>query len=338
MTPALTGTNATVACPVCGSRDTVKLGPPRFRTPARVAGVPVRIEDLGLRHWRCRGCTYWFQYPPIPAQRLIDCYQAAAAGNWVSQPSHEHIRSFARKRRLLERYAPPGRRVLDLGCFDGGFLRYLSPGWDVSGVEPSRAAADVARRHGVRILGPTIESVGPEYDATFDAIVVFDVMEHLTDPVRVLREVRRLLAPGGVVLIETGDANAPHWRLAGRDYWYSGIVEHVGFFNKRSIARAGLAAGMPLAHFERSIHSTARLDPRAQLLAPFVLAGYYALRALRALGVPLRGRAGQVAAGTAPTAIGAWDHFLAVLRKAPSDAPLDVSPGASRLTPARSAS
>jgi SAM-dependent methyltransferase len=171
----------------------------------------------------------------------------------------------------------------------------------------------------VRVLAPTVDAVGAEYAGSFHAIVIFDVMEHLTDPVGILRALARLLAPGGVMLIETGNTDATPWRVCGTDFWYCGLVEHVGFFNRRSIAKAGeRAAGMALVHFERTKHGYG-VALRMRAMAPLRTAGYYGIRALHAAGVPLGERMGTVASGTAPRTWGMRDHFLALLRK-PRDA------------------
>ena len=300
-------------CPVCDGVDLDRRGRPRYRPPTRVAGVPIELGDLDLMHYRCRRCTYQFVWPPIPQQRLIDCYVAASSKNWATDQSVASQRGYDAKRRVLEQFAP-GRRVLDFGCFDGGFLQYLGERWETYGIEPSTEAADRARGRGVRVLGPTVDAVGPEYAGTFHGIVNFDVMEHLTDPVGVLRSLAGLLAPGGVMLVETGNSDASHWRLAGNAYWYCGLVEHVGFFNKQSIRVAGARAGLELARFERTMHHS-DIPLRDHLRAPFVAAGYYALRAARGIGVSFGSKLDRVLAGTTPTSLDVRDHFLAVLRK-----------------------
>jgi len=306
------GAKRVVRCRVCGSQDLRDLGPPRYRRPTRVAGVGIEISDLALRHYQCRGCRYQFVSPAVPLARLMACYERAAATNWTTDPALAgEMRLYGRKRALLERYSP-GRRVLDFGCFDGGFLAYLGPEWERKGIEPSSAAAEVARSRGVEVIAPTVEAVDRRYAQTFDAVVVFDVMEHLVDPVATLVALRSLLRPGGIILMETGNTDAPEWRLTGTAYWYCGLVEHVGFFNKRSIREAGRRAGLELAHFERSRHM---VGPVSYLLGGALATGaYYALRAAKALAVTLPPKLDNIASGIKPMMVDGKDHFLAVLR------------------------
>src|SRR5260370_8856342 len=93
-------------------------------------------------------------------------------------------------------------------------------------------------------------------------MVVFDVMEHLTDPIQTLAALGAFLKPGGILLIETGNTDSTGFRKAGPRYAYAGIVEHVGFFNESSIRRAGRQAQLGRVHFEISQHS--RMNPHGR--------------------------------------------------------------------------
>jgi SAM-dependent methyltransferase len=302
-------------CPVCASRDTIAVGPPVYRQPTRVAGEPIDLSDLNLTWRRCRGCGYRFIHPPIPNDRLLACYAAARAGHWGTNADIGALRFYPAKRRLIERFSP-GTRILDFGCFDGGFLASLGDRYEEFGIEPSAAAAQVAEQRGVNVLGPTaaaaIETAVASGLAPMHAIVAFDVVEHLSDPVATLRDLRRLLAPGGIVLIETGDTDAPGFRRHGVRYTYAGLVEHVALFNRSSITAAADAAGFTLAHFERSWHHV--ITPAQHVQYRAHNAAYHVLRALRALHVPLPSRLDRVARGPLPWGTRA-DHFLAVLRR-----------------------
>ena len=301
-------------CRVCGSTDVLRLGPPAHYQPPKVAGVPIDIADLPMQFCRCRSCGYAFIDPLIPEQRLLDCYARSAGSHWTTDDSVAQLRFYARKRELLERFAPPpaGKRVLDFGCYDGGFLTYLGPQYQLAGIEPSAAAAERARQRGVQVLGATVEDVDPATVEPFDAIVVFDVMEHLADPVGTLRALARLLRPGGIILIETGDTDAPEFARRGPLYTYAAIVEHVGFFNQSSIREAAHRAGLDLVHFERSTHSAYPLHPFASRLTNAV---YWTLRGLHKLHVPLPTRVRNIAAGPVPRIHDLVNHFLAVLKR-----------------------
>ena len=301
------------SCPVCEARDTTVLGPPVYRQPPRVAGVTIDLADLDLAWRRCRACGYQFIHPPIPPDRLLACYAAAPAGHWGTDEKIGELRFYDAKRRLLEKYSP-GKRVLDFGCFDGGFLAFLGDAYEKFGIEPSSAAAQIAEQRGVNVLGPTtaaaIEMAMAAAIPPMDAIVAFDVFEHLSVPVATLRDLGRLLKPGGVVLIETGDTDAPGFQRHGVRYTYGGLVEHVGLFNRSSIAAAAKSAGFTLTHFERSWHHV--ITPAQHVEYRAYNTAYHVLRALHALGISLTSRLDRVAHGPLPWGTRA-DHFLAVL-------------------------
>ena len=299
-------------CRVCGSADTRYLGPPAYRLPAHVAGVPVDLGGLEPGHYRCAACGYSFVDPPVPEERLLDCYRRAAGGHWDTSADVAGARNYGHKRDLLVRHAP-GRRVLDFGCYDGGFLAFLGETWDRAGIEPATEAAAVAASRGVRVLGPTVESVDAAATEPFDAVVVFDVMEHLTRPVETLAALARLLRPGGVMLVETGNSDSWPWRRQRQRYPYCGLVEHVGFWNRSSIAEAGRRAGMELAHFEDSVHTAASASQRLRNGLHNVF--YRGLRLARFARLPMGRGANDIAMGPFPRTIQPRDHFLAVLRR-----------------------
>lgn len=310
--PPAAAAAARPACRVCGAAGAAPIGPPAYRRPTCVAGVPIDVSDLDLRLYRCGGCGYQFVHPPIPEQRLLDCYRRAGGGHWGTGADVAEIRSYARKRDLLRRHAP-SRRVIDFGCFDGGFLVYLGEEWERAGIEPAAEAAAVAASRGVRVLGPTVESVPPDVRESFDAVIVFDVMEHLNRPVETLAALGGLLRAGGVILVETGNSDSWPWRRQRNRYPYCGIVEHVGFFNRSSIGEAARRAGLRVEHFEESVHT--KVPVRTRLTYGAYNLAYRVLHGLNRAGVPLREWTRNVALGPFPRSVQPRDHFLAVLKK-----------------------
>jgi SAM-dependent methyltransferase len=93
-----------------------------------------------------------------------------------------------------------GGRILDLGCGTGGVLQHLGAHGDALGLDPAPEAARYCRRRGVpMLLGSGLEL--PFADASFDAVLALDVIEHVPDDVAMLREARRVLRPDGVLIV-----------------------------------------------------------------------------------------------------------------------------------------
>lgn len=132
----------------------------------------------------------------------------------------------------------PGARLLEIGCGNGGFLLTMRElGWDVQGVEPDVKAAQVARSRGL----PVIEGVlkpGLLPDASFDAITMHHVIEHLHNPVEVLAHCHRLLRPAGVISVITPNFDSRGSKLFGKDWYPLQPPSHLVLFTTRSLARA----------------------------------------------------------------------------------------------------
>ena len=139
-------------------------------------------------------------------------------------------------------------RVLDVGCSRGNFLAAgVRLGYRMEGVEPAPDIAAAARAAGLDVHTGLLQDVAFP-DASFDAVTLFEVIEHLQEPIALLRECRRVLKPRGILLVSTG--NTASWTAAAmRERWdYLQIAKdagHISFFNPRSIAviagRSGFA-------------------------------------------------------------------------------------------------
>jgi SAM-dependent methyltransferase len=182
---------------------------------------------------RCARCGH-MQLDPMPSVAMLaEAYADAASDDYV----HEEVGQRATARAALERielHAPPGR-LLDLGCWVGFLMAEARDrGWDPLGIEPSRFAASYAReRLSLDVInGELFEADLPA--GTFDAVVLGDVIEHLTDPRAALERIRALLVPGGVVSLALPDAGSRVARVLGRRWW-SVIPTHVQYFTRNSI-------------------------------------------------------------------------------------------------------
>jgi 2-polyprenyl-3-methyl-5-hydroxy-6-metoxy-1,4-benzoquinol methylase len=103
-------------------------------------------------------------------------------------------------------------RVLDVGCGAGGVGRAIrARATSLTGIELDGDAAARAREAYDDVRVGAVEDVLGGLDGAFDTILAYDVLEHLVDPARVLRELRRHAAPGA--LLHVSVPNARHWSL-----------------------------------------------------------------------------------------------------------------------------
>lgn len=130
---------------------------------------------------------------------------------------------------VLETVRPPGR-ALEIGCGHGAFVSLLREvGFDAIGMELSPWIVEFARKtFGVPVLQGTLETL--ELEPGFTCITAFDVLEHLADPLDTVRRCARLLAPDGVLLLQT-----PCYRGEGPDWSMFQKDEHIYLFTEASL-------------------------------------------------------------------------------------------------------
>ena len=256
--------------------------------------VPANAPSSGIDIVRCRGCGLLYAHPMPGPDALLTRYgddyfhcPTPIEGGYEDYRADEPLIRKTFRLRLplfLPEVSVDARAVLDVGCATGAFLEVMRErGWTATGIEVSPAVRDTARAKGFAVTEKTLEQAGFA-PASFDLITMWDVIEHLHDPLSALKACHQLLKPGGVIVITTPDASAPFARLTGKRWMgFRSVGEHVYFFGRKSI-RAYLAA----AGFEaRRVTSVGKFFSAERLLTRLV---YYTrvFRLLRPLQAALR--------------------------------------------------
>ena len=136
-------------------------------------------------------------------------------------------------------------KLLDFGCNEGrGLLIYRKNGFEVEGLELSEKAAAVARSAGFVVHTCDLRDLSPSF--TYDVIVLSNVLEHATDPLRMLRELRDHLNPGGQLWISC--PNNQSWlRSVFQSYWINWHVPfHITQFSLQSLTTALQKSGFAI--------------------------------------------------------------------------------------------
>jgi 2-polyprenyl-3-methyl-5-hydroxy-6-metoxy-1,4-benzoquinol methylase len=267
------------ACPVCGATG-------RTLLHAALGDDSFGAVEGTWPLWRCSGCAcayldprpdrasiglayrrYYTHAPAVPAP-------AAAAPSWRGR-----LRRRAEAAYLHRRYGAPGRgswpgallyallgphrwatdvrlrhlpgpgrgrRLLDVGCGDGGFLRLAQAcGWQVEGVDPDPQAVAEGRRQGLPLREGGLEAFAGQA-ACFDHITLSHVIEHVHDPLALLADCHRLLRPGGRLWIATPNIDSAGHAHHGRFWRGLEAPRHLVLFHeaglRRLLAQAGFGA------------------------------------------------------------------------------------------------
>lgn len=272
-----------VDCRLCGSRE------------LRTLFV---AERSGRQVVRCRGCGLVF-YDPQPSE-------AQAAALYSSEyfereyPDAGDGDDLALARRRLARIEEESGigTLLDVGCGRGLFLAAaLARGWKAAGLDVSPVAVRLARAaSGAPVFEGGLAGPLPAGIEPVDVLTMWDVLEHLTDPVAALAAARRWLKPGGLLVVQTENANSVTAAWMGRR-WEQFVEFHLYHFSPRTLRRALARVGFEAVRIE-DVVAFPRGGPPPATPAPsggvrqalrrlrdalYVLAGYDAFNVVVAL-------------------------------------------------------
>lgn len=219
-------TKQDIGCNICGS------------------GVSsVLISKDGHDVYQCPSCGLAFTYPQ--PESISEQYDAAYFDLYRRRRKFRLGRADSRLKRI-ELMMSPGR-LLDIGCSLGYFVEAANArGWSASGIEISPHAAEEARKLGLDVKAGVLEDAGYP-DESFDCVTMWDVLEHVPDPTAHMREVYRILAAKGIVVI--GTPNLGHFQFrAKRENWrHLKPAEHIFYFRESSLSLLMQNTGFRLA-------------------------------------------------------------------------------------------
>lgn len=223
-------------CALCGSQ----------RQEEVISGRD-RLMDLPgvFQFVRCRECGLVRQNPRLIPSALASYYTQDYPSFTLSSASRQNVLQRAAYRygqmkrvRIVKRFCRAGK-LLDVGCGAGDFLFEMDriEGWRSLGVEPSRHACSYARRVlGVDVVCGTLARASLA-DATFDVVTLWNTLEHVYDPRRNLQQTRRVLRPGGVVILSTPVMSGLLRQWFG-PYWVEwDLPRHLYIFSQETLGR-----------------------------------------------------------------------------------------------------
>ena len=248
--------SASPSCRCCGSADVALRG--------RKPGAFIRRE---FEFHACRDCGFMF-VEPFSGFAIYDdaYYRGDGPDPYVDyEAEYQDYRrtdrglEFADLARIAEKYfrsAPlpsastkSALRWLDFGCGAGGLLKFLRDRGTIGGRSLELTGHDIGSyaemlktRDRFRILD--LDELSREPEGKYDVISLIEVIEHLPSPLEPKQLVSRLLKPGGLLLLTTGNLDSPVARPQGIHYRYCAPEIHVSLFNPACLARLYARVGL----------------------------------------------------------------------------------------------
>lgn len=225
------------SCPACHGTDLEQVGNGASAFTSEIGGRQFFQPAYAVH--ACATCGLYCKSPILSPDQLDAYYAVLDGGTFEFDGDFPTDRILRRRLQDLRR----GSKVLDFGCSTGRIWKGLTSRLQCFGVEPNAAAAAAARARGIEIIAETtVAGSGQRYDA----IVLADVFEHLSDPMPVLRMLADRLAPGGWLAIVTGNADAITHRQRLAEFWYFRIPGHLIMLGERHLAWLSRQLGLAI--------------------------------------------------------------------------------------------
>lgn len=231
-------------CPVCSSSqviDSYELYDDRYGYPKT------------CKLYRCQRCTHIFQNSTFTQRELSQlytgCYPSSSTNVVTFHQEKRGVLSWLRGDRAdAFRWVPKNCCVLDIGCGHGETLGYhRDRGCEAHGIDPDKNLEAIARRYDLSIIIGMFSA--KLYKKNYFDYVTFDqVIEHITDPVAFLKDVKKVLRTDGTIILSTPNFDSWSCRVLGKKSFLWHVPYHLQFFTEHSLRVAAKRAGLEVVH------------------------------------------------------------------------------------------
>jgi 2-polyprenyl-3-methyl-5-hydroxy-6-metoxy-1,4-benzoquinol methylase len=196
-----------------------------------------RIKAGHLRVVRCKSCDLIMTNPRDDYATLVETYSNLRDVSYHAEDQNRRLTARAHLK-AVEKYYPDKGALLDVGCATGAFVGAAhDAGWQVVGFDPSAWAIEQARKNYPNLT--FMQGMLEELDlppASFDAITLWDVLEHVRSPTETLTRLRQWLKPTGRLFLNIPNADSLTAKLMG-SRWVLLLREHLWYFTPETIGK-----------------------------------------------------------------------------------------------------
>lgn len=234
-----------VNCNLCGANDYKiiyhsqynKISQQELAEKFRSSGDELLLDQLV----QCNQCGLKYVNPRIKSELILKGYSEGTDENFISQ-AESREKTFDKQLKYIEKIICPKNyqnrgKIYDIGTAGGSFLQAAKKrGWEVYGTEPNKWLCDWGKKnYNINIQPGDLFSNHFENNF-FDAVTLWDVLEHVPNPTKNLQEINRLLKPQGYLIVNYPDIGS--WlSKAMRRKWIFLLSVHLYYFNRQTIKK-----------------------------------------------------------------------------------------------------
>jgi len=236
-----------ITCPICNIDDSRLI-----------------FKKSGFKFVQCGKCGLIYVNPQLDENKLLNLYESSPANDlWIDVLLSEeqynfNVKEFTEIIETVEKYTSGGK-MLDLGCSIGLFLKIAKGrGWDTLGIELNERAIRHAREEfGLNIIDKKLEHSNIE-DESFDVVTILGVLEHVSDPAGLLREINRVLKKNGILMILVPNVNSLAAKIMHEKTATFDGKNHLFYFSIDTLSKLVHKSGYEVLHTYTGISS---IDP-----------------------------------------------------------------------------
>jgi 2-polyprenyl-3-methyl-5-hydroxy-6-metoxy-1,4-benzoquinol methylase len=227
------------------------------------------LDKSASTYYRCNECSMVYLNPILNPQATIDYYTNlnTGQGDTVSADSRFYTEIYTMGLDSIELHKKEGK-ILDIGCSTGFFLDIAKcKGWDTAGIELGLDEAAKAEEKGHRIFKNTIDELGA--DEQFDAITMWDVLEHIPDGIDQLNKIKSHLTDKGVLFFQIPNSDALAAKvMRGACRMFDGL-EHTNLYNPKAVTLLAEKCGYTIKNIRSVISEIAVVNNYLDYLDPY---------------------------------------------------------------------
>jgi 2-polyprenyl-3-methyl-5-hydroxy-6-metoxy-1,4-benzoquinol methylase len=236
-----------MTCWVCGEDSTLlKKGVDINNVRSDDFNITDKKYGQHLSIFLCNKCGFKFCQE---ASNITKFYEEMEDEDYIEG---ENPRAFQAKKLIkqaLKLKPGPKRKLLDIGAGAGILVKEASKvGFLSEGVEPSEKLTFSARKNNIKIHQGIIDDC--KFDYKFDVITCIDVIEHVLDPIKLLKDIHENLEEDGVAIIVTPDIDSLMSKIMKWKWWHIRIA-HISYFNKKTLEIALKKTELKAIHWSR---------------------------------------------------------------------------------------